>query len=195
MKLKDFTFLFTLVALALFDALFGGALAAILQHEGWKQRINDIWQAGFGVICLLSIILLARSGNSWRIVYPTYEKVTKNPLKRLYRWFKTLHDARWQAIYLLAMLLSYAEDLIFYPALWAFDYVGVTNLLSGGFDYNFPQFLWPWSLGGWLGFVTRWIMGETIKLPVIWAMILSVGTLAGILIHQNYLNAKKGRVS
>lgn len=103
---------------------------------------------------------------------------------------ETEYAAECRNCHKLAMLLSYAEDLIFYPALWTFDYVGVTNLLSGGFDYNFPQFLWPWSLGGWLGFVTRWIWGETIKLPTIWAMILSIGTLAGILIHQNYLNAK-----
>lgn len=191
MKLKDFTFIFVIIALALFDALFGGALAAILQHEGWKQRINDIWQAGFGVICLLSIILLARSGNSWRIVYPTYEKVTKNPLKRLYRWFKTLHDARWQAIYLLAMLLVYAEDLLFYPVLWALNEVGVTSLISGGYEYDFPPYLWPWSLSGWIGFVTRLFFGETIKLPTVWAMILTVGTLAGILWHIQFRKDKQ----
>lgn len=185
-------FIYALFLLALFDALVGGALAARLQaFPPFDQRTNDLYQISFGAICALTIIAFF-SVHQAKMQIKRAMISNADELLKYWFWnaFKSLQDARWQAFYLLAMLLSYAEDLIFYPALWTFDYVGVTNLLSGGFDYNFPQFLWPWSLGGWLGFVTRWIWGETIKLPTIWAMILSIGTLAGILIHQNYLNAK-----
>jgi len=184
-------FLYVLFLLALFDALVGGALAARLQGLGWDQRTNDLYQMSFAFSCALMIV-------AFFIVHRTRmwlkRSIISNANELLKDWFwnafNSLQNARWQAFYLLAMLLAYSEDILFYPALWAFDYLGVTNLLSGGFDYNFPQFLWPWSLGGWFGFVTRWITGETIKLPTIWAMVLSIGTLAGIVIHQNYLNAK-----
>lgn len=181
-------FIYALFLLALFDALFGGALAARLQSLGWDQRVNDLWQIGFAVICALLTVVLSRP-NVWAKMTVTQSDLWACIARQ------TLQDARWQAIYLLAMLLAFAEDLLFYPALWVLNDIGVTSLISDGFDYNFQRFLWPWSISGWFGFVTRWSFGETIKLPVIWAMILSVGTLAGILIHQNYLNAKKGRVS
>lgn len=179
MKLKDFTFLFTLVTLALFDALFGGALAAILQHEGWKQRINDIWQVGFGAICALELAVL--------FIWSAWKGVLA---KRAEGWLQnaliSVHNARWQTFYLLAMLLAYAEDLLFYPTLYALNYTGVTSLISGGYGYNFPPYLWPWSLSGWFGFVTRLLLGETIKLPTIWAMVLMFGTLAVILWHMQF---------
>lgn len=185
MKLKDFTFIFALIALALFDALFGGALAAILQHE-WEQRINDLWQVGFGTICALTIVLLVFSAPTRKII------LAADRAGWSFRHaFKPLQDARWQAIYLLAMLLAYSEDLLFYPVLWVLNDIGVTNLISGGFDYNFPPYLWPWSLSGWFGFVTRLLTGETIKLPTIWAMILTVGALAGILWHMQFRKDKQ----
>lgn len=161
MKLRDFNFIFALLALALFDALFGGVLAARLQHTGWDQRVNDFWQIAFGTICGLTVALFAA------------------------------RNARWQAIYLLAMLLTYSEDLLFYPVLWVLNDIGVTNLISGGFDYNFPPYLWPWSLSGWFGFVTRLALGETIKLPTVWAMLLTVGTLAMILWHMQMRKDKQ----
>ena len=185
MKLKDFTFIFALIALALFDALFGGALAAILQHEGWKQRINDLWQIGFGTICLSSMALMILAPKAQAII-ETYPATDENWRKVFYNAFISRQNARWQAIYLLAMLLVYAEDLLFYPVLWALNEVGVTSLISGGYEYDFPRFLWPWSLSGWIGFVTRLALGETIKLPTIWAMILTVGTLAAIIWHAQY---------
>lgn len=183
MKLKDFAFLFVLVALALFDALFGGALSAILQHEGWKQRVNDLWQIGFGMICALTLAI-SFIWAAWRNLLA----------KKAENWLQdaliSAHDARWQAIYLLAILLAYAEDLLFYPALYAFNYIGVTSLISGGYEYNFPRFLWPWSLSGWFGFLTRWIWGETVKLPVTWAMGLVTLTLAFIFGHVIYRKGK-----
>ena len=189
MKIKDFTFIFALIALALFDALFGGALAALLQHEGWTpkdQRVNDIWQIGFGTICVLVVIVIfAFLGIKITIL----QKTVKVPGDENFRYLlqKVIlasYNARWQAIYLLATLLTYAEDLLFYPALYAFNYTGVTSLISGGYEYNFPRFLWPWSLSGWFGFLTRWIWGETIKLPTVAAMLLAFGTLAGIVWHM-----------
>lgn len=184
MKLKDFTFIFALLTLAVFDALFGGALAAILQHEGWKQRINDIWQVGFGAICALELAVL--------FIWAAWKGVLA---KKAEGWLQdaliSAHNAHWQAIYLLAMLSAYAEDLVFYPALYALNCIGVTSLISGGYSYNFPAYLWPWSLSGWFGFVTRLLTGETIKLPTIWAMILTVGTLAAILWHMQMRKDKQ----
>lgn len=179
MKLKDFTFLFALLILALFDALFGGALAAILQHEGWQQRINDIWQIGFGTVCALTAL-----------VFFLVHRAEMRLKRKMINSANSLQDARWQAIYLLAMLLAYAEDLIFYPALWVLNDIGVTSLISGGYEYDFPRFLWPWSLSGWFGFVTRWVTGATVKLPTIWAMVLSFGALAVIIWHSQYQNRK-----
>ena len=198
MKLKDFTFLFTLIALALFDALFGGALAAILQHEGWKQRINDLWQVGFGVICFLTLSFIFFG--SFEVVAMILKWACSKHLRKAPKWLYNkwlynvsipLQDARWQAIYLLAMLLAYSEDLLFYPILWVLNDIGVTNLISDGFDYTFPAYLWPWSLSGWFGFVTRLAFGETIKLPTIWAMVSTVGTLAGILWHMQFRKDKQ----
>lgn len=191
MKLKDFNFLFALVALALFDALFGGALAAILQHEGWKQRINDIWQVGFGMICALTIIILAFSADLVQAVINFHaQPIVWNLHERFSNALKTLQDARYQAIYLIAMLLAFAEDLLFYPALWLLNDIGVTSLISGGYEYDFPRFLWPWSMSGWFGFLTRLIWGETIKLPTVTAMLLAIGTLAGIVWHIQYRKDK-----
>jgi hypothetical protein len=185
-------FLYALFLLTLFDALVGGALAARLQHLGWDQNINDLYQMSFAFSCAL---MIAGFFLVHRVQMRLKRSLISNGDELLKDWFwntfKSLQDARWQALYLLAMLLAYSEDLLFYPALWAFDALGMTNLLSGGYDYNFQRFLWPWSLSGWFGFVTRWIFGETIKLPTIWAMILSVGTLAVILWHQNFLNSKR----
>ena len=193
MKLKDFTFLFALVALTLFDALFGGALAAILQYQGWNQRVNDLWQVGFGVICFLtaSFIFFGSFEVITMILKWAYNKHLRKTPKWLYSVSISLHDARWQAIYLLAMLLVYAEDLLFYPVLWALNEVGVTSLISGGYEYDFPRFLWPWSLSGWIGFVTRLALGETIKLPTVWAMVSTVGTLAGIIWHIQFRKDKQ----
>jgi len=54
-----------IVALALVDALFGGAVMAYLQRRGWDQFVNDMYQFLIFVVCIPVIYKLC---DTWTVV-------------------------------------------------------------------------------------------------------------------------------
>ncbi len=113
--------------LVLYDVLFGGAIAALLQSTGWQgvaQRLNNVYQLSYGVI-VAGVLLLA----GWR--------------------FRRRREA-------LAVLVLYAglvEDTLFYLLIKPLNPV-ITRITLGA-AYRAPEGILPEGVASWPGWVGR----------------------------------------
>lgn len=48
-----------LLAVSLYDAIVGGSIAAVMQNEGWIQKVNMAYQFGFGITCFVILLNVA----------------------------------------------------------------------------------------------------------------------------------------
>ncbi len=113
--------------LVLYDVLFGGAIAALLQATGWQgvaQRLNNVYQLSYGVI-VAGVLLLA----GWR--------------------FRRRREA-------LAVVVLYAglvEDTLFYLLIKPLN--PVIAQLTLGTAYRAPEGILPEGVASWPGWVGR----------------------------------------
>ena len=153
----------TFGALALFDALIGGAISTLLRLGGWTaldQRLNDVYHVNYAVIVTAALL--------WH-----------------YAHFK--HRPAVLAIAIL--FLGYVEDTLFYLLTPLFN--PAIKLLTKGelFQMAGGETL-PQQISGWLGWVGRAWWGRNIALerPILFAVnaiaILSV-ILLFCLKHQS----------
>jgi len=113
--------------LVLYDVLFGGAIAALLQSTGWQgvaQRLNNVYQLSYGVLAA-GVLLLA----GWH--------------------FRRRREA-------LAVLVLYAglvEDTLFYLLIKPLN--PVIAQLTLGAAYRAPEGILPEGVASWPGWVGR----------------------------------------
>jgi len=118
--------LFIFLSLALYDAVFGGAIAALLQEHGWElvaQRINNVYQLSYGVV-VVSVLLLT-----------------------------FLHGGKREALAVVALFVGYVEDSLFYVLVKAIN--PMVEAVSLGAGYRGPETVLPENISGWVGWCTR----------------------------------------
>jgi hypothetical protein len=121
------------VALTLFDVLIGGAIAALLQLEGFTaidQRLNEVYQLGYAIVIAAAL--------AW-----------------LY-WL----TRRWAHVLALGILfVGYVEDTLFYALMPLCN--PVIALLTQGASYQVKGgAFFPASISGWTGWASRRWLGE-----------------------------------
>jgi len=131
--------------LVLFDALMGGSIAALLRVEGWTaldQRINNVYQANYGLIVIATM--------SW-----------------LY-FFKNIRRPVWAMAVLFA---GYVEDSFFYLAVVIVNPF-INLLTQGEAYHAAGGGLFPERISGWIGWVGRMVFGHNVSLdlPVVFAL-------------------------
>lgn len=136
-------------ALALFDALIGGAISALLRIDGWTaldQRLNDVYHVNYAIVIAAAL--------SWH-----------------YSHFK--HGTAVLAV--LILFLGYVEDTLFYfftplcnPAIQRLT-SGETFQMAGGE-------IMPREISGWLGWLGRAFLGRNVALEQ--SVLLTVNAIA-----------------
>jgi hypothetical protein len=139
----------TFFILALFDALIGGAISALLRIEGWTsldQRINDVYMVNYAVIVAAALA-----------------------------WFHSHFRQRKLLIGLVFLFLGYVEDTVFYcltPLVNPF-----IKMLTRGELFIMPSGkLFPDEISGWLGWLGRAFFGGNIALDM--AVVLALNAIA-----------------
>ncbi len=125
--------LLAFLALVLFDVLIGGAIAALLQIDDFTavdQRLNEVYQLGYGVVIAATLMWLY------------------------------LHARRATHIFALgALFVGYVEDSLFYllmplcNPLVALINGGAAYQVKGGE-------MFPASISGWTGWASRRMLGQ-----------------------------------
>lgn len=135
----------TFFILVLLDAVMGGSIAALLQAEGWTaldQRINNVYQANYGMIVIAT-------------------------LSRLY-FFKSMRKA---VLAMTVLFLGYVEDTLFYVAVSVINPF-INILTKGETYHAVGGGLFPESISGWIGWVGRMMFGHNVSLdlPVVFVL-------------------------
>lgn len=138
-------------ALVLFDVLIGGAIAALLQIEGFTavdQRINEVYQLGYGV-------------------------VTAAALTWLY-----LHTRKFAPVLaILALLFGFVEDTLFYALIPLCN--PIINVLTSGATYQVKGGeLFPSSISGWTGWASRRVLGQNTAFAMVNIAIINTAAVA-----------------
>jgi len=141
--------LFTFLVLALFDALIGGAISALLRLSGWTaldQRLNDVYHVNYAIVVAAALV--------WH-----------------YSHFKHLPAVLAVAI----LFLGYVEDTLFYFLTPLFN--PAIKLLTKGeaFQMAAGEIL-PQEISGWLGWLGRALLGRNIALA--WPALFAVNAIA-----------------
>ncbi|RIK61168.1 hypothetical protein DCC62_27740 [candidate division KSB1 bacterium] len=124
---RIFTCLSIFLPLVIYDVLFGGAIAALLQSEGWQgaaQRINNVYQLSYGVV-VVSVLVLA--------------------------FFK--FDKRREALAVLILFIGLVEDSLFYLLIKFLN--PLIQILTQGAAYRAPESILPEGVASWPGWVSR----------------------------------------
>ncbi len=122
--------------LVLLDAVMGGSIAALLQVEGWTpldQRINNVYQANYGLIVVVTL--------SWLYFFKGMRKVV---------------------LTIATLFAGYVEDTLFYVAILIVNpFINLLtkgetyNLPSSG--------LFPERISGWIGWIGRMVFGHNVS--------------------------------
>ncbi|MDZ7268743.1 MAG: hypothetical protein ONB48_13480 [candidate division KSB1 bacterium] len=144
--------------LVLYDVLFGGAIAALLQTTGWQgvaQRINNVYQLSYGVLVAAVLVLAA-----WRFHCPR------------------------EALAVLVLYAGMVEDTLFYLLIKPLN--PVISLLTLGAGYRAPERILPEGTASWPGWVGRmfleaswWLSPARVFVLNLVAVLLAAAILAG----------------
>lgn len=120
-------------ALVFFDVLIGGAIAALLQIDGFTavdQRLNEVYQFGYGLVIAAALTWL---------------------------YLRTRKIAHVLAI--LTLLFGFVEDTLFYVLIPLCN--PLISTLTGGATYQVKggEFF-PASISGWTGWASRRMLGQ-----------------------------------
>lgn len=131
--------------LVLLDAVMGGSIAALLRVEAWTaldQRINNVYQANYGLIVIATL--------SW-----------------LY-FFKKMRRPVWA---MAALFAGYVEDTLFFLVVVIVNPF-INLLTKGETYHAAGGGLFPESISGWIGWVGRMVFGHNVSLdlPVVFAL-------------------------
>lgn len=144
-------------ALVLYDVLIGGAIAALLQLEGWTaidQRMNEVYQLGYALVIAATM--------AW-----------------LY-WF-TRH---WTHILALGVLfVGYVEDTLFYVLMPLCN--PLVALITKGASYQVKNSaFFPASISGWTGWASRRWLGQNAAFTIenVWLINIVAVALAALLL-------------
>ena len=123
----------TFLALSIYDAILGGALAALLRIEGWMpldQRINDVYQLIYGTVVAASLLwLYSKTG------------LIKPPLTVWLFYF------------------GFVEDTLFYLLIPLVN--PVIKFITKGVGFELATgTLFPERISGWLGWIGRMFFGQ-----------------------------------
>ncbi len=143
--------LLTFVALVLFDVLIGGAVAALLQLEGFTaidQRINEVYQLGYALVIAATLAWL---------------------------YWLTRH---WTHILALgALFVGYVEDTLFYVLIPLCNPLIV--LITKGASYQVKGgAFFPTSISGWTGWASRRLLGQNAAFTIENVWLINTGAVA-----------------
>jgi len=147
---------FIFLALAIFDALVGGAISTILRIGGWSaldQRLNDVYHLNYAIIVIAALI--------WH-----------------YSYFKLFRPTLAIAI----LFLGYVEDTLFYC--FAPPFNPAIKILTKGDSFQMAAgALLPQQISGWIGWLGRTFLNRNIALalPAILALNAIVVLIAIVL--------------
>lgn len=120
-------------ALVLFDVLIGGAIAALLQIEGFTavdQHINEVYQLGYGIVIAVAL--------TW--LYLHTRKIT-------------------HVLAILTLFFGFVEDTLFYTFIPLCN--PIISVLTNGTTYQVRGGeLFPASISGWTGWASRRMLGQ-----------------------------------
>lgn len=126
--------LLTFFILVLFDVLIGGAIAALLQLEGFTaidQRLNEVYQLGYAVVIATTLAWL---------------------------YWLTRHWAHILALG--ALFVGYVEDTLFYVLMPLCN--PLIALITKGASYQVKGGgIFPHSISGWTGWASRRLLGQS----------------------------------
>lgn len=143
--------------LVLFDVLIGGAIAALLQLEGFTaidQRLNEVYQLGYALVIAATL--------AW-----------------LY-WFTR------RATHLLALgalFVGYVEDTLFYAFMPLCN--PLIALITKGASYQVKGgMVFPNSISGWTGWASRRLLGQSAAFTMenVWLINTIAVALAALLL-------------
>jgi len=138
--------------LVLFDTIIGGALAALLQYDGFSaldQRINNVYQFGYG--------LVAAGAMLW-----------------LYQHSRSLVPV----LACLMLFAGFVEDTMFYLLMPLCN--PIIRALTGGAGYQIVAGAFmPPQVSGWTGWLGRMVTGQNIACPREGILALNVLAVAG----------------
>jgi hypothetical protein len=138
----------TLICFALFDALFGGAVAALLQVGGWSpldQRINNVYQLVFGVVILGSFVWLYQTAKSFK-----------------------------EITVLITLLVGYVEDTLYFLFIPLVN--PIIKLITKGAVYQISG-LFPDHISGWLGWIGRMFLGKNISFQMTTILLINLAAV------------------
>ncbi len=131
---------------ALIDAIFGGAVAGVLQIGGWSaldQGVNDNYQLLYGFLVLFGLLYLWRVSLSF--IFP---------------------------LSVIILFLGYVEDVFFYILQSIIS--PIIRLITQGVSFQGPSTgLFPSEISGWVGWVSRFITGESVAVPISLVFVLN----------------------
>lgn len=156
----------TFGALALFDALIGGAISTLLRLDGWTafdQRLNDVYHVNYAVIVAGALL--------WH-----------------YSHFKHLPAVLASAI----LFLGYVEDTLFYLLTPLFN-PAIKLLTKGDLFQMANGEILPQQISGWLGWLGRAWWGQNLALtrPILLAVNASAVLSAVLLFYIKPESAHK----
>jgi len=139
--------LLTFLVLVLFDVLIGGAIAALLQIDGFTttdQRINEVYQLGYGIVTVATLL-----------------------------WLYFHSKSTIQILALVVLLLGFVEDALFYVLIPLCN--PVIAIITNGATYHAKGGeLFPASISGWSGWASRRMWGENFALAFENLMLISI---------------------
>lgn len=135
--------------LVIYDVLFGGAIAALLQSEGWQgaaQRINNVYQLSYGVV-VASVLVLA---------FFTFGK-------------------RREALAVLVLFIGLVEDSLFYLLIKFLN--PVIQIMTQGAAYRAPESILPEGVASWPGWVSRMFLESFWRMRPSHVLLLNLAAL------------------
>jgi hypothetical protein len=134
--------LVTFLALALFDAILGGSISALLRIEGWfplDQRINDVYQLNYGIIITATLV-----------------------------WLYSQNRSTKPSLTIFVLFVGYVEDTLFYLLIPLVN--PIIKFITKGVEFELETgTLFPEKISGWAGWMGRTFIGRNISfdMPVV----------------------------
>ena len=153
------------LALALYDAIIGGAISSLLRIEGWfdpDQRVNDIYQLSYGLVIVATFIWLYFYIQSKEIVLATW-----------------------------ILFIGYVEDTLFYLLIPLVNPL-IMFITRGEKFEPATGVVFPESVSGWLGWLGRLFFEQRLEfdLEIIFGFNAIALAVAALLVSKHVRNPK-----
>lgn len=144
MKRALWRLLAIVLTLSVFDALIGGGIAAVLQQRGWIQAANDVYQLGFGLIVLSTLLIM----------------------DLVLKW-------RREALATFMLFIGLVEDTLFYLLIPVLNPV-ISFITGGATYRPRGGRLFPIEISSWHGWVSRIVGLENVSVPIMAVFVINL---------------------